>query len=436
MLTAMLRALLVRLFRGLMRLYFRSIEELGERPDAKVGSRLFVSNHQNALIDPILVITCAPCQISPVAKSTLWKIPGLRWLLDQAKAVPIVRRRDDPTKSAADNDAVFERVGTFLAGGGNLLIFPEGTSHNEPQLQKLKTGAARMLARAEAHRGTAQTDGAPLTFQAVGLEFEARDTFRSRCVVVYGPVRRMDSIHGAEDERIQRATEIMRDDLSELLVEGGTWDERLLITRVAEMLRNESGQVSFAELTSIGRAVEAAKKALTAADPAKIEPAAQAVTAYFDRLESAGLRDEVFANTESPRRRVGGDMARRLLFPLAVTGALLFFVPYQLPRLVASRNREADMHSTIKLGVGLAVYPLWAAALVALYVWRIPTPWCWTAVLVTLISPFVALDRLEHAGSFSQAFLLLRSRRELVTLAKLRAKALDSIEAARAASGV
>src|SRR6476620_6844494 len=101
---------LIWTFRRIIGTYFRAIETAGNTPTADTGGRLFVANHVNALVDPILVLTTAPCAISPVAKSTLWKIPGLRWLLDAADAVPIVRRRDVPDKSASDNEAVFVRV--------------------------------------------------------------------------------------------------------------------------------------------------------------------------------------------------------------------------------------------------------------------------------------------------------------------------------------
>jgi 1-acyl-sn-glycerol-3-phosphate acyltransferase len=52
---------------------------------------VFVANHTNGLIDPILVITGAACPISPVATATLWRLPGLRWLLDRAGAVNRLR---------------------------------------------------------------------------------------------------------------------------------------------------------------------------------------------------------------------------------------------------------------------------------------------------------------------------------------------------------
>ena len=70
------RGVLVSAFRRLMRLYFRDIERVGEPPGADTRGRVIVSNHTNALIDPILVLTDAACEISPVAKSTLWSVPS------------------------------------------------------------------------------------------------------------------------------------------------------------------------------------------------------------------------------------------------------------------------------------------------------------------------------------------------------------------------
>src|SRR5690349_21615764 len=116
---------LVWVFRHVVTIYFREIEATGNVPARETGGRLFVSNHVNGLIDAILVLTKAPCPVSPVAKSTLWNVPGLNWLLDAVHAAPLVRRRDDPTKKAGSNEEVFEKVAAWLGGGGNILIFPE-----------------------------------------------------------------------------------------------------------------------------------------------------------------------------------------------------------------------------------------------------------------------------------------------------------------------
>src|SRR5512139_3159311 len=109
------RGLLRGAFRRLMRLYFREVERVGVPPGPDTRGRVIVSNHTNALIDPVLVLTDAACEISPVAKSTLWSIPGLKWLLDRAGAVPIVRRKDTPDKDASQNDAIFEKIAAHLS---------------------------------------------------------------------------------------------------------------------------------------------------------------------------------------------------------------------------------------------------------------------------------------------------------------------------------
>ena len=143
------RASLVATFRRIIRLYFRDIERVGEPPGPETRGRVFVSNHHNALIDPILVLDRR--RVRDLADREVDAVvdPGPTWLLDRAGAVPIVRRKDAPDKDASANDAVFDKIAAHLAGGGNILIFPEGTSHSEPHLAPLRTGAARMLIAAE-----------------------------------------------------------------------------------------------------------------------------------------------------------------------------------------------------------------------------------------------------------------------------------------------
>jgi len=419
------RRTLRALFRALVRLYFRSIEEVGERPGSETRGRVFVSNHWSALIDPILVLTHAPCDISPLAKSTLWNIPGLTWLLDLADAVPVVRRRDDPNKPVAANDEMFDRVAAHLARGGNVLVFPEGTSHNEPQIQRLKTGAARMLARAAA------AGASGLTFQAVGLEFDERDTFRSKAVVAYGPVRAFDA---SGDDAVGAATAAMRTDLEELVVEGASWDERRLVLFIAELLRNDEGTLSFAEAVKIAQGVEHARDELRARDPDLAGAVESATRAYLDALDASGLTDDQLARREGAPARSRLHPLGYALAPLAPIGVALYWVPYQVPRLVAGRTHEVDQRSTLKLGAGLFAYPVWAALLVSIAAWLAPSPAALAiACAVILVSPFVALFWIERTRGLTRAVRVVTQRRRLADLAGKRARAIELLAKARTA---
>lgn len=391
---AFVRSLLLGAFRGISKVYFRETEVVGAVPAADTRGRIFAANHVNGLVDPILVLTNAPCAASPIAKSTLWKVPVLKWLLDAVDAVPVVRRRDDPNKPAESNDEIFDRVASHLSRGGNILIFPEGTSHNEPHLVKLKSGAARMLARA--HAGGARG----LTFQAVGLEFEARDTFRSRALVVYGPVRAVDDVRVAGDDLAKAITDTLRIDLSELIVEGADWEERELIARVASLFAHDTGDRSLAAWNEIGRQVEAARKALGPEHAAMYGEIKARVSAYFDALDAGGLTDAEVATGASSMKR--GAKRRKLLLalalPLAIPGAALYWIPYQTPRIVAKRvaKQEHDVVSTYKLGTGLVVFPVWAGALVGASLAFLPPPVSFAAAAVAVASPFAALHWLDH----------------------------------------
>jgi glycerol-3-phosphate O-acyltransferase / dihydroxyacetone phosphate acyltransferase len=385
----LVRALLLRLFRQIMRIYFREIEVVGA-PAASTARRLFAANHVNGLVDPLLVLTTTGCPIAPVAKAALWKIPGLGLLLAAAQAVPVVRRQDDPNKAAGANEEVFQRLAGHLVGGGNILIFPEGISHSEPHVMPLRSGAGRMLT--EAH----QRGVRGLSFQAVGLEFEARGTFRSRVLVVYGPVRSVDELGLSGDALAGAITDGLRVDLPELVVEGRSWPERLLIARVAELLSHDAGDRSLAGWNSVGRRVEAAHRSLRPEDAALYDAVASAVNGYYAQLSAAGLTDADVLEGAASRRALRG-LGLLVLAPLALLGALLYVVPYQIPKLAPYiAKEEGDVVSTYKLGLGLVAFPAWAAALVVASLIALPWPEGLAAGLLSLGAPFAALPWLDE----------------------------------------
>lgn len=406
-------------FRHVLRVYFRSVEVAGEIPERGTAGRVFCGNHVNALLDPVLILLSAPCAVSPIGKATLWNIPGLRALLDAVGAVPIVRRRDDPTKAQGSNDEVFAKVSEHLGRGGNLLIFPEGTSHNEPHLLKLRSGVGHMLARAK-------RDGAVGTsFQAVALEFDARDTFRSRALVLFGPVRRVDALSEGGDALAGAVVAKVAEDLSELLLEGDSWEEHRLVSRVADLYAAEEGDASLAAKNRFGRRIKEAKRFLATAEPEVLAQAKAAIARYFDRLDARRLLDAHVAGRgglESTRRAPSA--AEIALLPLALVGFVVYALPYQVPRAVVRKlGGTTDVSSTYKLGVGLLVFPAWAAALSTAAFVVLPPLAAWLAALLLVAAPFASLvwlDRVDAHGSFARA--LAPARLASAELAELRAE--------------
>src|SRR5690606_34394476 len=158
-----------------------------------------------------------------LGKSTLWRIPGLRWLLDLAGAVPVYRP-GDPGVDAARNVETFDRCHRVLAAGGRLALFPEGTSHAEPQLQPLRTAAARIVLEAERRFGPLGVRILP-----VGLVFEERTRFRSRALVVVGeaidPAAEIAAAHQDEGAAVRLLTGRIAAALGRVTLNYASWED-------------------------------------------------------------------------------------------------------------------------------------------------------------------------------------------------------------------
>src|SRR5206468_3565832 len=79
-----------------------------------------------------------------------------------------------PVTPAERNAGTFEACFKAFGQGRLVAIYPEGTTHAEARVQRIKTGAARLALGYEAERPGA------LRVIPVGLNFDARKSFRGR----------------------------------------------------------------------------------------------------------------------------------------------------------------------------------------------------------------------------------------------------------------
>jgi 1-acyl-sn-glycerol-3-phosphate acyltransferase len=113
------------------------------------GPVLVAMNHQNALVDAILALWIVPRDLRITAKATLGStLPGA--LMMKAIGIIPLSRASDVTSSPDPirNRHSFEAIIDALRDGGAVLVFPEGKSHNDPEIAPLKTGLARAALRA------------------------------------------------------------------------------------------------------------------------------------------------------------------------------------------------------------------------------------------------------------------------------------------------
>ncbi len=170
----------VRLARLLLHVFFREVEVTGRERIPRGVPLVFVANHNNSVVDSVLLLALPGARPRMLAKSTLFSHPIMAPLLALVGALPVYRRQDAGA-DVSRNFETFAHCRKVLAAGGQIALFPEGKSHSEERRPPIKSGAARIVLEAETPQGSLGTRIVP-----VGLNYEAKDRFRSTVWVCVG----------------------------------------------------------------------------------------------------------------------------------------------------------------------------------------------------------------------------------------------------------
>ena len=338
-----------------LRAFFRRIEVAGAERLPAAGPVILVANHPSSLVDPMVLLAVVRRPVCFLSKEPMFRMPVIGAFLRAMDAIPVYRAMDgaDPRR----NRATFVKAQALLRRGGVLALFPEGTSHDDPRMKPLKTGAARIAVGAAA----TDTSGAPLPLTVVpaGLFFTAKGTFRSEALLSFGepiPVEPLPLSENGEPlpADVRALTRRLEAGLSTVVVQAEA-DEALRLAAAAERLFAGEGE-ALAERAALRRRLLDGRGRLAVADPAALDRLQRRVAAY----ESwAALVDP------PPLRR--GDVLRSaaaaLLAPAALAGAALHAPTWLAVDLAARRVARDDrsMDATVKILAGLVFYPVtWA----------------------------------------------------------------------------
>jgi 1-acyl-sn-glycerol-3-phosphate acyltransferase len=398
----MLETVVRVLAESLVRLYYpERIVENGELLPAS-GPVVFVPNHPNGLLDPLVLRVAVGRPVQFLAKSGLFSNPASRLAMNAFGCVPVHRAHDagaGDNERAAANERTFAVCRQRLSNGAALALFPEGVSHSDPQLKPLKTGAARISLSAECLHQERTGQPLGLVVVPVGLGFEAKAVFRSRVLVIVGrpiPVaERLEEYLRDEHGAVDRLTDDIRAALDEVVLHAESRDLLEGVARVAAWTAPETeSPQDLGEQHRRARALLDAYRTLNEKSPETVEPIVSAARAYQRVLRHLGVRDPWALELEPvrPTRALGAVLCLLVAAPVAALGAILGWIPYRLAGQVARRvAKEEDTLGTVKLLAGAAfLFVFWLAE--ALVVgWKWGAGWGALAFPVAIASGYVAL---------------------------------------------
>ena len=124
--------------------YFKKIDLVGLKNIPRKQAVLFVANHQNALIDPLLIGALTPRELNFLTRADVFNKPFIKALLSTVNMLPIYRIRDG-LNSLSKNEEVFKKCYHILGRNGTVLIFPEGNHNIQRRIRILSKGFTRIV---------------------------------------------------------------------------------------------------------------------------------------------------------------------------------------------------------------------------------------------------------------------------------------------------
>ena len=356
--------LLRKTIRRVVRFYYPIIRVTHAERLPSEGATLYIANHPNSLIDPVLIGITTQRPVRFMAKAPLFEGKLLGALMRSVGMIPAYRASDDKS-SVRRNVESLTVAAENLAKGLPMGVFPEGKSHDLTHVEQVKTGAARI-----AQQAVALADGKPVWVVPLGINYEEKPQFRSRVWVAVGETvdatawfaehegnekQAMRQLTIALDERLKAVVVhlddarwgAMLDDLEWLAPVYASADKVRAVSRV-QRRKNIADAINYFETK----------------DPELAETLTAKVAAHHDALCQAGVRinSAVFQFTGAALFWRFAFKIWRVLFGVpAMIGTLLHLIPFGLVRLISPKFEGVGKTTTslYRILVGLPFYGVW-----------------------------------------------------------------------------
>ena len=356
---------------------------------------IFVANHPNFFMDPLIVGSCCPRVLHFFAKSTIFSSRFKNFILHKLNLIPIYRKIDDEANMGKNVDS-FIKGYEILEKNGAFLIFPEGISMGRRVLEKLKTGAAR-----------------------IGLEAEARNHFSLNCCIIPVGISYSDLIRFRSDIMVRFGEPIFLKDFQKEYHSNEKQTVKILTGKIEDALNGLTNYVQDEEVEDIVDGLELiykmelmtelgmelddknddflTSKLLTDAvqwynenDPLQVRKFRKKLNAYLGLLRQLDIKDEFLDPVRQDARNWG--KTRTIIFlilgsPLFVWGLITNYLPYKIPRLLVDlgKKHSSEMASW-KLAYGFILFIIYYG-ISAMIIWEITSEITFTILFLLSLIP-------------------------------------------------
>ena len=378
-----------------IKLFFNQISIQNKQIVPNTSPIIFVANHPNFFMDPLIIGSYCPRQLYFFAKSTLFNSPLKKRILTRLNLVPVYRKIDDK-ENMGGNVNSFNKGYRILENNGAFLIFPEGISVGKRVLEKIKTGAARIGLEAELKNDFALN----IVIIPIGLSYSDQVRFRSNIMIRFGSPIELSKFEKEykrnEVETVKKVTLIIEKSLNNLtnyyqtdqiedIVQGLELIYKMeLMTELGMEVDNKNDDFIISKILT--DAVQWYKDN----ELALIIEFREKLNEYIDLLKQLDIRDEFLDPVRQEKR--GWGKTKTILFlvigsPLFIWGIITNYIPYILPRvLVEITNKDQSEEASWKLIYGFIFFVFYYAVSIT-FIWKLTQNIFLTILFISSLIP-------------------------------------------------
>ena len=371
--------------------YYGKVEINGVENIPRGEPVIFAPNHQNALMDALIVLFSAPQDVVFLARADIFNNRFLAWFLNSLKILPVFRQRDGAAELAKNQD-IFDISVDVLRNRHYLCVMPEGNHGHLRRLRAFGKGIFRIAFAAQQEHAAKPF----VKIVPVGLDFGDYVKQHASLYVNYGKPIEISDYWPAYEENGARAINQIKAKLIEELkplmihIESEPYYEaihglrEICNSEMREMLGIEGAGLSDrfkADKEMIARLHSAIEK-----DEEQVKELSGKTLDYLKGVQEMRIRDwTVRVKGYNVARTLWRYISLIITFPIFLYGlvnnAILYFLPVYLVRNI----RDRQFHSSVKAGLGmLFILPI-SYLLQTLVVGILTGPWwIWAAYLVSL----------------------------------------------------
>lgn len=411
-----------------LRLFYKRTQLLN-KPNRFFNRTIYVSNHPNSFMDPIMLGALSKSIFNFMTRSDVfkWWLKPFLWL---AHMLPIYRQHDGEN-TQEKNKTVFNRVNKTLANGRNILIFGEGFTDDTPirGLKPIKKGAVRM--------GLTALEGCnwekKIYLASIGINYTDRNTIGSELLVEYGGEICLNDYRKDFEENTPKAINDITKKLEEMMQDCVIYvadkSNYAFLENIMQITRKGFNHANHDDTIALKARFEYSKKLAhwinenATEENEAINQLKKELNAYFALEKRMQIQDRfVFGSASS--KTVSRSKELFLLataWPIAILGAIQGFIPYFLAKkLTENIMKRKVFWGSVKMLLGKVFGTIYSLPIVIWLTKNYFPHWSFGVIYFLFVAPVLWKISYDYGTWFKE--YLLKGKMKRADLSKFVTK--------------